>query len=129
MNDFDALLKRSFAEADEPADNGFSVSVGHGVARSEFGLKVRNATYAVGMATAGIAVLYGAYGVASSFGPELLASAGIEVARAHGAISGAPSVSGAAQGMLQSLGAGLTQVMLILGALAGGAVAYRAAQD
>lgn len=130
MNDFDALLTRSFAEAhDEPADNGFSVQVGQAVARREFAAKVRNAAYTVGMGAAGAAVLYVAYGLVSAFGPELLASAGLEVARAHGALSSAPSVGGATQGMLQSMGTGLTQILLATAALAGGAVAYRSAQE
>ncbi len=127
MNDFDALLKRSFAEAHEPADDGFSVNVGRGVARSEAALKVRNATYAVGMAAAGATILYGAYGLVGIFGQEILATAGLEVARAHSAISSAPTFS--VQGMMQSLGAGLSQGLLVLGALAGGAVVYRQVQE
>lgn len=129
MNDFDALLKRSFAEAPEPVDDGFSVQVGRAVAYREKAAKVRNAAYTVGMAAAAAAVCYGAYGIVSVYGQEVLASAGLELARAHGAISGAPSVGGAAQGMLQSFGAGLTQMLLVFAALAGGAVAYRSAQD
>jgi hypothetical protein len=129
MNDFDALLKRSFAEAPEPADDGFSVQIGRAVAHREKTAKVRNAAYSVGMAAAGAAVCYGLYGLASVYGQEVLASAGLELARAHGAISTAPSVGDTAQGMLQSFGAGLTQMLFVFGALAGGAVAYRAAQD
>ena len=129
MNDFDALLKRSFAEAPEPVDAGFSVQVGRAVAYREKTAKVRNAAYTVGMAAAAAAVCYGAYGIASVYGQEVLASAGLELARAHGAISGAPSVEGAAQGVMQSFGAGLTQMLLVFAALAGGAVAYRSAQD
>lgn len=129
MNDFDALLTRSFAEAHEPADDGFSVNVGHAVARRERANKFRNATYTIGMAAAGAAVLYGAYGIATAFGQEFLATAGLEVARAHGAMSSAPSIGGATQGILQSLGTGFTQVLLVMAALAGGAVAYRATQE
>jgi hypothetical protein len=130
MNDFDALLTRSFAEAhDEPADDGFSVNVGKAVARREGANKIRNAAYTVGMAAAGAAVLYGAYGIATAFGQEFLATAGLEVARAHGAMSNAPSIGGAAQGVVQSLGAGFTQILLVTAALAGGAVAYRATQE
>jgi hypothetical protein len=130
MTEFNAMLTRAFAEAhDEPVDDGFSVNVGHAVARREFSNKLRNGAYAVGMAAAGAAICYGGYGIMSAFGQDLLATAGLEVARAHGAMSNAPSVGGAAQGMLQSLGAGLTQVLLIMGALAGGAVAYRSAQE
>ena len=81
------------------------------------------------MAAAGAAILYGGYTFAAAFGQDFLATAGLEVARAHGAMSSAPSVSGAAQGLMQSVGAGLTQILLITGVLAGGAVAYRSTQD
>lgn len=129
MTDFDALLKRSFAEAHEPADDGFSVQVAHGVQRSEAAAKARNAMYSVGMAAAGAAIAYGVYTFVAAFGQEAMATAGLEVARAHGAISTAPDVGAAAQGVLQSLGAGMTQILLITAALAGGAVAYRSTQQ
>jgi len=129
MNDFDALLKRSFAEAPEPADDGFSVNVGRVVAHRVQAAKARNAAYSVGMAAAGAAICYGAYALASVYGQEIAATAGLELARVHGALSSTPSVGGVAQGMLQSFGAGLTQMLLVFGALAGGAVAYRSAQE
>lgn len=129
MTDFNALLTRSFAEAAEPADDGFSARVSHTVARRETALKTRNAAYAVGMAAACAAVAYGLYSLGSGYGQEVMASAGLEVARAHGALSNAPSIGGAAEGLVQSLSAGMTQVLLIMAALAGGAVAYRAVQD
>jgi hypothetical protein len=130
MTEFNAMLTRAFAEAhDEPADDGFTVKVGHAVARGERINKIRNGAYSVGMAAAGAAVLYGAYGIASVFGQEFLASAGLELARAHGAVASAPSVGGAAQGVLQAMGAGMTQILLVTAALAGGAVAYRSAQE
>lgn len=129
MNDFDALLKRSFAEAPEPADDGFTVKVGHAVARRETALKTRAVLQGIGMAAAGAVALYGVYGLVSGFGQEVMATAGLEIARAHGALSSAPSISGAAQGVMQSLGAGMTQILLTAAALAGGAVAYRSVQD
>lgn len=132
MTEFDSVLKRAFAEAHEPADDGFSVRVGHAVAKRESANKVYGAVQTGAVALAGAAVVYGAYVFASTFGQEFLANAGLELARAHGALSGAPSVASQAQGWMQSvqsLGAGLTQVLLIVAALAGGAVAYRAAQD
>lgn len=129
MTDFDALLKRSFAEAPEPVDDGFTVKIEHAVARRESALKVRNLAQSVGMAAAGAAVVYGGYALYGAFGQELLASAGLEIARAHGAISSAPSIGGAAQGVLGTLGAGMTQIMLMTAAaLAGGAVVYRQTQ-
>lgn len=136
MSDFDALLKRSFAEAPEPQDDGFSVNVAHRVARSEKALQIRTVIQSTGMALGGAAALYGVYAFVAAFGQEFLAMLGLEIARLHGSLSAAPSVTqaagdaaGATQGMLQSLGAGLTQVLLIAGVLAGGAVAYRATQQ
>ena len=136
MSDFDALLKRSFAEADEPQDDGFSVNVAHAVARSEKALQLRSVFQSAGMAVGGAAALYGAYAFVGAFGQDVLAAAGLEIARIHGALSAAPSVAdatgdaaGATGGMLASVGAGLTQVLLFAGLLAGGAVAFRAARQ
>lgn len=136
MNEFDAVLKRGFAEAHEPADDGFVVNVGHAVARHEKAVQFRNNVQSIGMAIGGAAALWGVYSFAGAVAPEFLANLGLEVARVHGALSGAPSVAtvtgdaaGQAGGMLASLGAGLTQILLVMGALAGGAVAYRAVQQ
>jgi hypothetical protein len=136
MNEFDAVLKRGFAEAHEPADDGFSVHVGHAVARHEKALQIRNYVQNAGMSIGGAAALWGAYSFAGAMAPEIMANLGLEVARIHGALSGAPTVTtatgdafGQAGGMLASLGAGLTQILLVMGVLAGGAVAYRAAQQ
>lgn len=130
MTDFDALLKRSFAEAPEPVDDGFTVKIEHAVAHRETALKTRNLAQTVGFAAAGAALLYGGYAFYGAFGQEILASAGLEVARAHGALTTAPTVGGAAQGLFQSIGAGMTQILLMTAAaLAGGAVVYRTTQD
>lgn len=129
MTEFDALMKREFATAAEPADDGFSVRVGQVVARQEAAAKTRALAQNVGMAAAGAAICYGLYAFASAFGQEMMASVGLELARAHGALSTASSVDGAAQGLMQSMGAGMTQILLATAALAGGAVAYRAQQD
>lgn len=132
MSDFDALLKRSFAEAPEPADDGFVVNVTQAVAHREAGLKVRGYVQ-YGAITIGLAaVSWGLYSVLGAFAPvgdEIMASVGLEVARAHAAVSTAPDPGAAAQGFIQSMGAGLTQILLVTAALAGGAVAYRATQD
>jgi hypothetical protein len=130
MTDFDALLRRSFAEAHEPADAGFSVQVGRAVARREAAAKARGAFQLAGVTLACGALAYGVYAVLATLGPEVAASAGLEIARAHGAISNAPSIGGAAQGLWQSMSAGMTQLLLVTAALAGGgAVAYRVSQD
>mgnify|MGYP000107537173 CR=1 FL=1 len=130
MNDFDALLKRSFAEAPEPADDGFAVHIGHAVARREMALKARNLAQTIGLAAAGVALVYGGLSFYGVFGQELLASAGVEVARAHGALSTAPTFGSATNAVLQSLGTGMTQIILMTAAaLAGGAVVYRTTQE
>lgn len=129
MSDFDALLKRSFAEAHEPADDGFVVNVGHAVAKREASLKLRDYMQLGAVTVGAAAVSWGLYAVAGAVGPELMASVGLEVARAHAAVSTAPDAGAAAQGFIQSMGAGLTQILLVTAALAGGAVAYRATQD
>jgi hypothetical protein len=130
MTDFDALLKRSFAEAPEPVDDGFVVKIEHAVVRREAALKARNLAQTVGLAAAGAALVYAGYAVYGAFGQEVLATAGLEVARAHGALSSAPSFGDAAQGVFQSIGTGMTQIMLMTAAaLAGGAVVYRTTQE
>lgn len=129
MTDFDAVLKRSFAEFHEPEDDGFVVRVGHKVAGRERTARVYSAVTTAGVGLAGAAVVWGAYILANTVGQEFLANAGLELARAHGALTGAPNVTAQAQTWMQSVSAGLTQVLLIVAALTGGAVAYRAAQD
>ena len=91
MSDFDALLKRSFAEAHEPADDGFSVRVSHVVARNERGVEIRNAVQTSAFAIAGAVVLYAFYGMALQFGPDFLASVGFGVARARSTV-GEPAI-------------------------------------
>ncbi len=129
MTDFDALLTRSFAEAEEPADNGFSVQVSRRVARRVSDYKLRSFAQGLGLAAAGAVVVYAGVSFMMGEGQDLLATAGLEVARAHDAIAEAPDLSNLGQGMLQSLGIGLTQILLAAAALVGGAVAYRATQD
>lgn len=132
MTDFDALLKRSFAEAHEPADDGFVVNVTTAVAHREASMKTR--TYAqycamtVGLAAASWG-LYSAMGALGPIGQEVMASFGLEVARAHAAVSTAPDVGASAQSFVQSMGVGLTQILMVAAALAGGAVALRSTRD
>jgi hypothetical protein len=129
MTDFDALLKRSFAEAHEPADDGFVVNVTHTVAKREAGLKARSYIQYGAITIGAAAVSWGLYAFAGAFGQEFMASAGLEVARMHAAVSTAPDAGAAAQNFVQSMGAGLTQILLVTAVLAGGAVAYRSTQD
>ncbi len=129
MTDFDALLKRSFAEAHEPADDGFAVNVTHVVAMREAGLKARSYMQYGAIMIGSAAVSWGLYTFAGAFGQEFMASAGLEVARMHAAVNSAPDAGAAAQNFIQSMGAGLTQILLVSAALAGGAVAYRSTQE
>jgi hypothetical protein len=130
MTDFDTLLKRSFAEIGEPADDGFSVAVAQTVAKREAWAKVSGAVQAGFMVLAAMALAYGAYLLATFLGVEQLMSFAFdEVAEARGALGSAPSASEVAESVLSAMGAGMTQVLLIMAALAGGAVAYRASQD
>lgn len=127
MSDFNSVLTRAFAVAPEPADDGFSVRVSAAVARRERSARIFAGIQGVGIALAGLAVAYGAYVFATTAGGAMLSDAGLEFARAQGVL--APSVSNQAQDWMQSLGLGLTQILLIAAALSGGAVAYRASQD
>jgi hypothetical protein len=130
MSDFDALLKRSFAEAHEPADNGFSLRVNQAVARREMSAQVRNRVQAVGLVMAGAALAYGAYALIAALGIDFVAIAGDQIGEVRGAISAqAPEAAGFADSAMQSLGAGMTQILLAAAALVGGAVAYRSAQE
>lgn len=133
MSDFNALLKSSFAEIEEPVDAGFSVNVGHGVARVERAAKVRSWTQTIGVMAGAAATAWGLYSVAGVFAPDMIAAGSLEVARLQGAITNGPQISAAAEtagvGLMQSIGLGMTQILLATGALVGGAVAYKAAQD
>ena len=123
MSDFDALLKRSFAEAHEPADEGFAVQVSHAVARNERLARIRNAAQTGAWVVAGGAVAFGIYGLAMSVAPDVLASLGFGMSRAHSVING-PGAD-----MMRTLSAGMTQILLVTGAIAGGFAAYRATQE
>ncbi len=131
MTDFDALLKRSFAEAAEPVDDGFTVKIEQAVTRRENALKLRNLAQTIGLAAAGVALVYGGATVYGAFGQDAVATAGLEVARVHGALSSStPTFGVAVQSVLQTLGTGMSQIMLMTAAvLAGGAVVYRTTQE
>ena len=125
MTDFDALLKRSFAEAyEQPVDDGFTVRVDQAVAKRESFGRLMGGVQVAGKLTAALAVAWGGITVAQGFAPELMASVGLELARAHGAMSGeGPSVN------LASMAGGLTQMLLVVASLAGGALVYRNSQQ
>jgi hypothetical protein len=120
MDAFETTLKRAFAEAPEPVGDDFVFAVAGAVARHEKALQTRGVLEGIGMAAGATAVLYGIAQFAIGMAPDLMASAGLELARAHGTLADLGSFN---------LSAGLTQVLLALGALGGGAVVYRANQQ
>ena len=125
MNGFEADLKRAFAEAEEPVDSGFSVQVAHRVSglerRRAVAQKLRHGALALG----GLAALVGVAQLSQGLGLDLMAAAGLELAKAHGAMSQS-GAGGVSQGVL---GMGLTQILMFTIALAGGAMAFRQARD
>lgn len=123
MSDFDAFLTRSFAEAPEPVDDGFTVRISEAVVRREKSALWLTVIQGVIMASAALAVVGGLMSAYAVFGPQLVSALGLELARAHGAMAQA-----APSGMT-SLAAGLTPLLLLAGALTGGALVYRQSQQ
>ena len=124
MTDFDALLKRSFAEAHEPVDDGFCVRVEEAVAKRERVSQVLSAFQVGGTLVGALAVAWGGIGIVQGAAPEVLASIGLEAARVHGAMSTpAPSINFA------TLAGPLTQMLMVVASLAGGVLVYRNSQQ
>jgi len=119
MDAFETSLKRAFAEAPEPADDGFAFRVAGAVQKREKASQTRVIVEGFGMAAGATALVVAIAQIAGAVAPDVLASAGLELARAHGAL---------ATGASFNMGAGLTQMLFVLGALGGGAVVYRANQ-
>lgn len=132
MNDFDSLLKRSFATAEEPADEGFSVTVSRAVSHRERRRKAAAGAHTLASAVAVVLVVYCGFSVAMGLGLDnLLSAAADQVGEARGALAQAeaPSSGALVQSMTQAVGASLSQVLLLVAVLAGGLFAYRSAQD
>lgn len=113
MDGFETALKRAFAEAPEPVDSGFSVRVAEAVARKQNAAGFFGMAHRVGMAVAGVVILFGLIQLAAVFGPDFYAAVGLEIARVHGELA------------QTSLTIGLTQVLIMAAAVAGGAAAFR----
>lgn len=127
MDAFESQLKAAFADASDPVDDGFTVHVTRKVAAHERQAVWRSVAFNVAIVVAGLAVAFGVYQVVSAYGAQFLASFGLEIARAHGALSQGDSL----QTMMSQgvLGLGLTQIALIAVATAGGVVAIRNARE
>lgn len=127
MDAFESQLKAAFAEVADPVDDGFTVNVSRSVAAHERRAVWLGIAFNTTIVVAGLAVAFGFYQLVSAYGAQVLAAFGLEIARAHGALSQGDSVQTLmSQG---ALGLGLTQIMLILAAAAGGVVALRNARD
>ena len=126
MNAFESDLKRMFAEVPDPADDSFSVRVAEKVQTREASRKwagwARIAAFVVGALTALVAVFM----ALKSFGLMLMADMGLGLARLHGLVTEAEFSSSLNQSIM---GVGLTQILLMTLALAGGAYAMRRARD
>ncbi|MES1200295.1 MAG: hypothetical protein ABUS57_02460 [Pseudomonadota bacterium] len=116
MDAFENTLKVAFAEAPEPVDDGFAVGVAKRVSVRERLTVLRNGVQTFGIAIAAVAATYGGVQLVQNVAPEFLASAGLEFARAHGAI---------AQANMNTV---LTAALLACAAVGGGALALRSAQ-
>lgn len=123
MDAFEATLKRGFAETHEPADDGFTVRVGDAVARKERAAKLLGGFQVAGTLAASLSVAWAALTVVQGLAPDVMASLGLELAKAHGAMSSGASFN------MATLGGGLTQMLLVLGSLTGGALLYRNTQQ
>lgn len=126
MEAFEAELKRAFAETADPVDDGFAVKVAGAVdslERRRAWLRVaRFAAFGLGI----LAAAFGAVQLFQGVGLALLADLGLGVARLHGELS---AVELAAPAQQSVMGLGLTQILLLTFALAGGAYAARRARD
>jgi hypothetical protein len=127
MNAFDTELKRAFAEFDQPVDDGFSVAVTARVARRERLASAGAMGRQVAVGLACVALAFGGLELVRAVGPQLMASLGLELARAHGALSQADGIQPSA--LLTAMSGGLTQILLAAATAVGGLAAYRAVQE
>ena len=121
MSDLDAILKRSFAEAHEPADEAFVVRVGDTVARREKLATIQAWAQVIGLAIGAIAACSGLFILAQPFLTEL--ASGVQTTwfstqMAFTAVSPSWFVTSATAIFL-------SQAFLALSAVAGGIVLYR----
>lgn len=100
------------------------------VARRERAGQTRGYVVGLGWAVAGSAIAYGAYVALGILGVDFVSVAGDQFGAVRASLGEvAPSANGFAESAMQSLGAGMSYILLSVAALAGGAVAYRSAQD
>ncbi len=120
--DFNAHLTRAFAEAPEPADEGFVLAVSGAVARKERMAELLAWAQVLGLAVAAMAVATGVFMMLQPMMPEVMASVGLLFAQAHGAAMNAQLAA-------TFSGAALTQILLVTAALVGGFAVLRSNQQ
>ena len=122
--DFDATLKRAFAEAPEPADDHFVHAVSWRVAKREKAAAALAWGQVVGITVGAMAAAFCLLTMLVPMAPSLMASFGLELAQAHGSMVSASSFNLSAVSA-----AGLTQMLIVFGAIAGGAALVRVNQQ
>ncbi|MBI1250346.1 MAG: hypothetical protein GC189_02610 [Alphaproteobacteria bacterium] len=122
FTDFDAELRRTFATAEGPVDDGFSVAVAHRVAAKERGAQLGAWARLAALLVAGGAAAYGVIALIRELGPMLMAQFGMEVVTLQSALANANAGEAVSSMML-------TQMLIVLGLGAGGVAAYRAVSE
>ena len=125
MSDLDAILKRSFAEAHEPADEAFVVHVGQAVDRKEKLATIQAWAQVIGLAIGAMAAFSGLFILAAPFLTDL--ATGIQTTwfstqMAFSAVSPSSFV-------MSATAIFMSQAFLALSAVAGGLVLYRSTQQ
>ena len=126
MDALGATLKRAFAEAHEPVDDAFVVAVAGRVAQRERMAVALSWLQVIGIAVGAMAAATGLFALVQPVFPQFLADAGLTFARTQGALATteAPSFT------LPVIGAAtLTQGLMIVAALVGGAAVVRSNQQ
>lgn len=119
--DFDATLKRAFAEAPEAVDDRFVVSVSKAVSRREKAIQLMAWVQVIGMAVAAMAAASGLFVLLTPDAVRAMTATMNGFVDARTALS-AINASGAAMTML-------VEAAVTLGAVAGGVVLYRSNQQ
>ncbi len=109
-NDFDVELTRAFALVEDPSDNGFTVAVGHRVARTETRRRIGRGLHTALMGVAGAAGAFALWQVVGAAAPQIVAGLGLNLAMLV-----------TAQAPVISLGMPLT---MLIGAAAGAGVVW-----
>lgn len=125
MSDLDAILKRSFAEAHEPADEAFVVHVGQAVAHKEKLVTIQAWAQVIGLAVGAMAAFSGLFILAAPFLTDLasgLQTTWFSTQMAFSAVSPSSFVM-SANAIVMS------QAFLALSGVAGGIVLYRSTQQ